>query len=110
MGIKEDIADITAAVEANTKVIDSAELAFKRLADEIAALEPNRAAIAALAAQIRKDSGELAAAVVASTPAENPPTEPPVEGTIRVRTNDGRGDIRIKETEFNPAVHTRLGK
>jgi hypothetical protein len=67
--IMATLADLQAAVTAEDSVIDSAITLIKGLADQIAALQPNQAAIDALAADVKAKSDALAAAVAANTPA-----------------------------------------
>lgn len=66
------IADLQAKVTAEDTVIDSAVALIQGLAAQIAALEPNQAAIDALAADIQGKSDALAAAVAANTPPPAP--------------------------------------
>jgi len=63
------IADLQAEVAQEDTVIDSAVTLIKGLADQVAALKPDQAAIDALAADIQAKSDALAAAVTANTPA-----------------------------------------
>lgn len=69
-----DLTEITDAVTEISTVQDSAVELLNSLADQLEAASTDPAAIAALAAQLRNESSELAAAVVANTPAA--PTEP----------------------------------
>ncbi len=67
--IMATLADVQAAVTAEDTVIDSAVALIQGLAAQVAALQPNQAAIDALAADIKAKSDSLAAAVAANTPA-----------------------------------------
>ena len=67
--IMATIADLQAEVAQEDTVIDSAVTLIKGLADQVAALKPDQAAIDALAADIQAKSDALAAAVTANTPA-----------------------------------------
>ncbi len=62
------LADVQAAVAAEDTVIDSAIALLKGLAQQIADLKPNQAAIDALAADVGAKTKALADAVVANTP------------------------------------------
>ena len=66
MATLKDLQDL---VSAEDTVIDSAVALLKGLADQIAALKPNQAAIDALAADVRAKTQSLSDAVVANTPA-----------------------------------------
>src|SRR5438477_7628779 len=68
------LADLQATVTAEDTVIDSAVALIQGLADQIAALQPNQAAIDALAADIQAKSQSLADSVAANTPAAPPAT------------------------------------
>ncbi len=63
------LADVQAAVTAEDTVVDSAIALLQGLAAQIAALQPNQAAIDALAADVTSKTTALAAAVAANTPA-----------------------------------------
>lgn len=65
--IMATLADLQAAVSAEDTVIDSAMELITGLAAQIAALQPNQAAIDALAADVSSKSAALAAAVAANT-------------------------------------------
>ncbi len=65
--IMSTLADLQAAVTAEDTVIDSAVTLIQGLAAQVAALQPNQAAIDALAADIKAKSDGLAAAVAAGT-------------------------------------------
>ncbi len=65
--IMATLADLQAAVTAEDTVIDSAVTLIQGLAAQVAALQPNQAAIDALAADIKAKSDGLAAAVAAGT-------------------------------------------
>jgi hypothetical protein len=67
--IMATLADVQAAVTAEDTVVDSAVVLIQGLAAQVAALQPNQAAIDALAADIKGKSDALAAAVAANTPA-----------------------------------------
>ncbi len=62
------LADVQAAVTAEDTVVDSAIALLQGLAAAVAALQPNQAAIDALAADITSKTQALADAVVANTP------------------------------------------
>lgn len=64
--------DLQTAVTAEDTIIDSAVTLIQGLAAQVAALQPNQAAIDALAADIKAKSDGLAAAVAANTPATPP--------------------------------------
>lgn len=66
--IMASLKDVQDAVTAEDTVIDSALVLIKGLADQVAALQPNQAAIDALAADIKSKSDSLAAGVAANTP------------------------------------------
>jgi hypothetical protein len=61
--------DVQMAVAAEDSVVDSAITLLKGLAAQVAALQPNQAAIDALAADITAKTQSLADAVVQNTPA-----------------------------------------
>lgn len=63
------LADVQADVTAEDSVIDSAVALLQGLAAQVAALQPNQAAIDALAADIEAKTTALANAVAANTPA-----------------------------------------
>ena len=63
------LADVQTDVTNEDTVIDSAIALLKGLAGQVAALQPNQAAIDALAADIEAKTQALADAVVANTPA-----------------------------------------
>jgi hypothetical protein len=67
--IMSTLADVQAAVTAEDTVVDSAIALLQGLAAQIAALQPNQAAIDALAADVTSKTTALAAAVAANTPA-----------------------------------------
>lgn len=62
------LADVQAAVTAEDSVVDSAIVLLQGLAAAVAALQPNQAAIDALAADITGKTQALADAVAANTP------------------------------------------
>ena len=62
------LADVQAAVTAEDTVVNSAIALLQGLAAAVAALQPNQAAIDALAADITAKTQVLADAVVANTP------------------------------------------
>lgn len=70
--IMATLADVQAAVTAEDTVVDSAITLLNGLAAQIAALQPNQAAIDALAADVSGKTAALAAAVTANTPAAPP--------------------------------------
>lgn len=72
--IMSTLADLQKAVAAEDTVIQSAITLIQGLAAQIAALEPNQAAIDALAADVSGQASALGAAVTAGTPA---PAAPP---------------------------------
>jgi hypothetical protein len=67
--IMATLSDVQAAVTAEDTVVDSAIALLQGLAAQIAALQPNQAAIDALAADVTSKTTALAAAVAANTPA-----------------------------------------
>lgn len=67
--LMKTLADIQAKVAAEKTVIDSAIVLLKGLADKVAALEPNQAAIDQLAADIQAQTDSLSSAVTENTPA-----------------------------------------
>ena len=68
--IMADLTALTAAVEANSSVVDSAVLLIEDIAAQLRDVDTtDPAAIAALADELTAKSGELAAAVAANTPA-----------------------------------------
>lgn len=67
--IMATLADVKAAADAQTTVIDSVVALLTSLSDKIANLEPNQQAIDDLAAEIAAQTQELASAVTANTPA-----------------------------------------
>jgi hypothetical protein len=67
--IMSTLADVQAAVTAEDTVVDSAIALLQGLAAQIAALQPNQAAIDALAADVTAKTTALANAVAANTPA-----------------------------------------
>ncbi len=67
--IMATLQDVQDAVTAEDTVIDSAIVLLQGLAQQIADLKPNQAAIDALAADVKAKSDALAAAVTANTPA-----------------------------------------
>lgn len=67
--IMATLADVQAAVTAEDTVIDSAIALLQGLADQIAALPANQAAIDALAADVTAKTQALADSVVKNTPA-----------------------------------------
>lgn len=70
--IMATLTDVQAAVTAEDTVIDSAIVLLQGLAAQVAALQPNQAAIDALAADIGGKTQALADAVAANTPAAPP--------------------------------------
>ena len=64
-----DFSALQAAVTAEDTVIDSAVTLIQGLAAQIAALQPDKAAIDALAADVQGKADTLAAAIAANTPA-----------------------------------------
>ena len=71
--IMATLTDVQAAVTAEDTVVDSSIALIQGLASQVAALQPNQAAIDTLAADIRAKSTALANAVSQNTPAV-PPT------------------------------------
>lgn len=65
----KSLADVQADVTAEDTVVDSAITLLKGLAAQVAALQPNQAAIDALAADIEAKTASLSQAVVDNTPA-----------------------------------------
>lgn len=74
--IMASIKDLQDEVTAEDTVIDSAVTLIEGLAAQVAALQPDQAAIDALAADIKAKSDALAAAVAANTPAAPAPPAP----------------------------------
>src|SRR5882724_7958323 len=70
--IMATLQDVQNEVTQEDTVIDSAVALIQGLAAQIAALQPNQAAIDALAADVKAKSDALAAAVAANTPAATP--------------------------------------
>ena len=68
--------DIKDAVEANEHVTESALILLDALVAKIEELKNDPAGLQALADQLKADNEELAAGIVAHTPAEAPP--PPI--------------------------------
>ena len=75
--IMATLADLQAAVAAEDTAIDSAITLLNGLAQQIADLTPNQAAIDALAADVSAKTAALAAAITANTP--TPPAPPTVD-------------------------------
>lgn len=75
--IMATLADLQTAVTAEDNVVDSAITLLQGLTQQIAALQPNQAAIDALAADVTAKTQALAAAVAANTPAGAPAPTPP---------------------------------
>jgi hypothetical protein len=67
--IMQTLTDLQAAVTAEDTVIDSATVLLTGIAAQIAALQPNQAAIDALATDVKNKTASLATAVAAGTPA-----------------------------------------
>jgi len=67
--IMADLTNLTTQVKNTTDVEQSAIVLLKGLADQIAQLKTDPAALQALADQLKSKSDELAAAVTANTPA-----------------------------------------
>ncbi len=67
--IMADLQGITDAVAAETSIDQSAITLIQNLAAAVASLQPNQAAIDALAAQLTASAEALSAAVTANTPA-----------------------------------------
>lgn len=70
-----DLTAITQEVAENGSAVDSAVALLGSLSDQIRALSTDPAALQALADQLDADGTRLAEAVVANTPAEEPPPE-----------------------------------
>ncbi len=68
--IMATLADLQAAVAAEDTVIDSAITLIQGFSAQLAALQPNQAAIDALKADVDSKATALAAAVTTNTPAE----------------------------------------
>lgn len=68
MATSTEMKDLEAAVTAGRTVIDSAVTAFQGLAAQIEAAAGDRAASLALAAEVRDQAADLAAAIPAGTP------------------------------------------
>lgn len=78
--IMQTLQDLQNAVTAEDSVIDSAITLIKGLADQIAGLSLDQAAIDALATDVRAKADALSAAVVANTPTTtSTTTEAPTE-------------------------------
>lgn len=75
--IMSTLADLQAAVTAEDTVIQSAITLIQGLAAQIAALQPNQAAIDALAADVSAQATALGTAVAAGTPATPAPAPAP---------------------------------
>ncbi len=71
---------LQAAVTRNTDVDSSAVQLLQGLSAQLAAMKNDPVAIQALADSMNSSSDALAAAVIANTPAANPPPEPTVTG------------------------------
>ena len=69
--MSDSLDNLKAVVEAESTVIDSAVALLNGLSEKIAALEPNQAAIDALAAEVKAKSDALAEAVTANTPSKD---------------------------------------
>lgn len=77
--MSDALVDLTAAVTENTSVDQSAITLLNDLAAKLDAAATDPAAVAALAADIRASSADLAAAVVANTPAAPGAAAPPAD-------------------------------
>lgn len=71
--VMQTLEDLQTEVAAEGEVIQSAVTLLNGLAAQVAALQPNQAAIDALAASISSQTATLAAAVTANTPAAPAP-------------------------------------
>ena len=71
------VTDLTDAVNAQSTVVDSAVTLLQSLAQQIRDNVDNSDALNALADEIEANTSELADAVSANTPAEQPPVEEP---------------------------------
>ncbi len=69
----KELSDLIAQVKATTDLEASAVVAFQGLADQIAALKDDPAAIADLAVQLKTSATALGAAIPANTPAAPAP-------------------------------------
>ena len=80
--VMADLSELQQEVEQLTDVVQSGVTLINGLADEIRELEPNQAAIDALASSIDAAAQQLADAIAANTPADTsgggttPPTDP----------------------------------
>ncbi len=72
MGTKEEMTALTAQVQQNTDVENSAIVLIQGIAAQLASIANDPAAIRALAGQLKTSSDALAAAIVANTPATEP--------------------------------------
>lgn len=72
--MSEQLENLTAKVEKCNTVMDSASTLLKTLSDEIRSLKDDPAALEALASRLDLETEELAAAVLANTPAEETET------------------------------------
>lgn len=72
MATSTEMQDLEVAVTGGRTVIESAILAFQGLATQIEAAAGDRAASLALAAEVRDQSADLAAAIPAGTPTPTP--------------------------------------
>lgn len=75
--IMTDLTALTAQVQANTDIEQSAILLIKGLADQIAAAGTDSVAIADLVSKLKVSATALAAAITANTPAPPPVAPPP---------------------------------
>ena len=71
---------LTAQVQKNTDVEESAIVLIKGLADQIATLKDDPVKLQALSDQLKGEADKLAAAVTANTPPPPLPVPPPVTG------------------------------
>lgn len=70
--MSQALEDLKTAVTAESTVVDSAITLIQGLSDQIAALKPDEAAIAQLAADVKAKADALAAAVAAGAPPAPP--------------------------------------
>lgn len=80
-------------VEETTSVVQSAVTLIEGLSAQIKAAGTDPVKLKALTAQLDKDNGVLAAAVVANTPSdpETPPVDPPVDPDAPTAERSTRG-------------------
>lgn len=75
MGLQDELNALTVQVQNNTDVEGSAITLIQGIAAKLNELSADPAAVKALAAKLKSSADALAAAVVANTPAEEPPPQ-----------------------------------